>query len=119
NERVGIDLILPLAAVLPFERYLRWREQKRVAGKVAEVLIESAGPLAALLGKVKVGGPRAAMVRRVGSGPAAVSAVGATRLHRATSDADDARQSMRQVLARFARDLDDAEARRVLLRSRR
>ena len=30
TERVGLDLILPLAAMLPFERHIRWVEEMRL-----------------------------------------------------------------------------------------
>ena len=40
TERIGLDLVLPLAAMLPFERHIRWVEQKQIRAKVVE---ESAG----------------------------------------------------------------------------
>ena len=43
TERVGLDLILPLAAMLPFERHVRWAQAKQIPGKVAENLLGGAG----------------------------------------------------------------------------
>jgi hypothetical protein len=34
TERIGLDLILPLAAMLPFERHIRWVRRKQVPAKV-------------------------------------------------------------------------------------
>src|SRR5664280_2509345 len=54
TERIGLDLVLPLAAWLPFQRYIRWVEQKQVGVKVAKELLEGASALAAaLIGKAK------------------------------------------------------------------
>lgn len=47
TKRVGLDLILPLAAIVPFERHVRWIEQKKAGAKVAEELLDGAGALAA------------------------------------------------------------------------
>ena len=30
TERIGLDLVLPLAAMLPFERHIKWAEQKQI-----------------------------------------------------------------------------------------
>ena len=40
TERIGLDLILPMAAMLPFERHVRWARGDAAPGKVAR---ESAG----------------------------------------------------------------------------
>ena len=59
TERIGLDLVLPLAAMLPFERHIRWVEQKQIPAKVAEELLGGAGALAAaLIGKAKARGPQ-------------------------------------------------------------
>ena len=49
TKRIGLDLILPLAAMLPFERHIRWAQAKQIPGKVAENLLGGAGALAAVL----------------------------------------------------------------------
>ena len=49
TKRVGLDLILPLAAILPFERHVRWIEQKKAGAKVAEELLDGAGAWASTL----------------------------------------------------------------------
>ena len=47
TERIGLDLILPLAALLPLQRHVRWIDQKKAVGDLAEEFVSAAGPLAA------------------------------------------------------------------------
>ena len=55
---IGLNLILPIAAILPFSRHLRWMKAMRRGGKVADELMGFAGPLLALLvPKAKLLGP--------------------------------------------------------------
>ena len=63
TERIGLDLILPLAAMLPFERHIRWAERKQLPAKVAEELLDGAGALAAaLIGTAKFAGLKGRLV---------------------------------------------------------
>lgn len=39
TKRVGLNLILPIAATLPFERHLRWAKMRKLPGDVAESLM--------------------------------------------------------------------------------
>lgn len=62
TQRIGLDLIIPLAAMLPFERHAQWVEKKGVAklpDKVIDNLIGGAGILVSLLEgkKLKLPGP--------------------------------------------------------------
>lgn len=128
TERIGLDLILPLAAMLPFERHMEWIEQKQVGGEAAEELLGSAGDLAAmaaaLIGKAKIAGPKGALVALVGSrvasaAIAAASKLGSEQLRKMNSDALAKKDYMKAVLTRFGLDLDDGEENRVLLRSKK
>jgi hypothetical protein len=47
TERIGLDLILPLAALLPLQRHVRWTNQKKAVGDLAEEFVRAAGPVAA------------------------------------------------------------------------
>ena len=40
TERIGVDLMLPIAAMLPFERHLRWAQKRQISSKVLEELLE-------------------------------------------------------------------------------
>src|SRR5664280_811955 len=66
TERIGLDLVLPLAAMLPFERHIKWLERKQIGAKVVEELLVGAGALAAaLIGKGKFAGPKGLLVALV------------------------------------------------------
>jgi hypothetical protein len=49
DRRIGVDLILPLAAILPFERHVWWASKKMLPGQVAEQALEQAGSFAVAL----------------------------------------------------------------------
>lgn len=122
TERIGLDLILPLAAMLPFERHIRWAEQKQIAAKVAEELLGGAGALAAAIGKVKLPGPYGRLLALLGRGLAAISAaskLSGDQLTKMNSEALAKRDYMAAVLTRFRLDLDDGEEKRVLLTSKK
>ena len=52
DQRVGVDLILPLAAILPFERHVWWASKKLLPGRFAADTLARASTLAdALLGE--------------------------------------------------------------------
>jgi hypothetical protein len=121
-ERIGLDLVLPLAAMLPFERHLKWIEQKQVASKAAEALLTGVEALAATLtGKAaKFAGPKGRIAAWVGRpSMRAVASLGADQLRRMNAEAVAKHDDMKAVLTRFELDLDDGEAKRVLFRSRR
>ncbi len=42
SQRIGLNLILPMAAVLPFERHLRWAQADKLTKNVAEKLMSNA-----------------------------------------------------------------------------
>ncbi len=124
-ERIGLDLILPLAAMLPFQRHLKWIERKQISTKLAEVLAGSAAGLAvALTKKIKVGGPVGAIVG-IFAGKFAAAAIDAAadltseRLKKLNRESLDKKDFMTAVLSQFALDLDAGEERRVLLRSKK
>ena len=58
TERVGLDLILPIAAMLPLTRHIRWVQTKLVPAKVAENLLIGVGALAAVVAGSKVAGSK-------------------------------------------------------------
>lgn len=49
TERVGLDLILPVATVLPLERLAQWATKYDIPGKVLGTLVDHADELAAVL----------------------------------------------------------------------
>ncbi|WP_328323947.1 hypothetical protein OHA70_32025 [Kribbella sp. NBC_00382] len=49
TRRVGLDLILPVASVLPLERRVQWSERMEIPRKVLDTLADGAETLAAVL----------------------------------------------------------------------
>jgi hypothetical protein len=125
TERIGLDLVLPLAAMLPFERHIRWVEQKQIGTKVVEELLAGAEALAAaLISKAKYAGLQgrlAALVGRRGVSAAVSTAakLGRDQLRKMNSGARAKQDYLAAVLTGFRLDLYDGEENGILLRSRR
>ena len=125
TKRIGLDLVLPLAAIFPFERHIQWVGQKQIGAKVAEELLGGTASLAtALIGKVKFVGPKGFVASKladktVGSAVALAADLSAEQLRKLNSEAKAKQDYMTAVLTGFGLDLDMAEDDRVLLRSRR
>ena len=49
DERIGVDLVLPTAAILPFERHVRWASNKTLPNDVASSILQGAAELASAL----------------------------------------------------------------------
>ena len=49
TQRVGLDLILPVASLLPLERRVQWSERMEIPKKVVDTLADGADTLAAVL----------------------------------------------------------------------
>lgn len=122
TQRVGLELVLPLAAMLPFERHVRWTQTMQIPRKVAENLLDGAGALAlALLQlKAKLPGPVGRLVNLVGPNAvqAAVDLVG-DKLKQANAEALARHDYLTATLTRFRMDLDKGEEKQILLRSHR
>ncbi|PPG63120.1 ATP/GTP-binding protein [Rathayibacter sp. AY2B7] len=126
SKRIGVDLILPIAAMLPFSRYIRWAAAMKGGGAVAERLLAFAVPIAALVGKLKLpaplarlGGPIAAFAGFVGPGLGAAAAEFAGKKVRGLHDDARARHDfLAETLTAFELDLDRGVDEKVLLRSR-
>jgi hypothetical protein len=122
TERVGLDLVLPLAAMLPFERHVRWAQAKQLPGKVGENLLRGAGPLAAALigrkGK-QLPGPLGQLLKFVGPGVNDAAQLAGDKLRAINSEALAKHDYLRATLTGFRMDLDRAEEDQIFLRSRR
>ncbi|KQP57181.1 hypothetical protein [Agreia sp. Leaf283] len=132
SERVGVDLIMPIASVLPLERFVRWAEARNLRGKVAEALLGQASAIAGVVA-VLVGliGRVAKLPGRVGAIAALISSViskemidkavnlAGDKLRQANAEAVSKGDYLRAALTQFGIDLEEGEGRNVLLRSRR
>ena len=121
SERIGVDMILPLAAMLPFERHIHWAQTQELQGKVVEMLLRGAGPLAAALvgTKSKFLGVVGLVLNIVGPSLAEAAGLTGDKLKEVNSDALAKKDHLRATLTRFGMELDKGEEDRVLLRSLR
>ena len=130
TQRVGLDLILPMAAVLPFERHVRWAQAEKVSKKVALELMGGAEVLASALGaaggvvtllmgrKNKVAGAVGlALSRLAPSLEDAVKSAGA-KLEAVDAAAATEQQNLAATLEGFRKDLDAGEEKDILVRRR-
>jgi hypothetical protein len=122
TERVGLELLLPLAAILPFERHVRWAKTMQLPAKVAQNLMVGAGGIAAVLTgrKVKLPGAVGLLLKVVGSSAVddAVKLAG-DKLQQVNAEALAKRDHLTATLTRFRMDLDEGEKEHVLVLSRR
>ncbi|WP_299305891.1 TRAFAC clade GTPase domain-containing protein [uncultured Brachybacterium sp.] len=130
NERVGVDLILPLAAVLPFERHLRWAKSKELPARVARELLSSSTTILAVLGwasgvlkNLKLPGPLGAVAVGVSALLASRAAneiidMADKRLEEALENAVQKHDDLGAILTQFRIDLEEAEESGVLVRSK-
>jgi len=123
TERVGLDLILPLAAMLPFERHIRWVEEKQVGARVVAELLSGAGALAAaLIGKAKFKGRLGFVVGLIGreavdAAMRSAAKLAGDKLRQRHQDALAKHDYMAAALSGFRLALDDSEREGVLLLS--
>lgn len=129
DKRVGVELLLPLAAVLPFERHLSWAKNIHNGGKVMESLIGHARSMvgaaamaATLLNKVKLPGPlglvQGALLVALTDGLLEnVVNIAEEQLKKINGDALAKHDYLAATLTKFKMDLNAAEKDKVFLRS--
>lgn len=118
TKRVGLDLILPLAAVLPFSRYVRWALLLHNSGKVAEHLLNVAKPVAQLLGFVSKWPGPLGLLKLIS--PALIESMvdtGIEKIKRMNKEAKAKHDYLTAMMTGFELALRDAEERHVLLPS--
>jgi hypothetical protein len=130
-RRVGVDLVLPLAAVLPLQRHVRWAQAAQVSRKVAAELMSGAELVAAALGVVggiatallsrqnKLFGVLGAILGRLGPGVNDAAKLGGTKLAEAHARAVRKHDNLAAALLGFEMELARGERERVLVRSLR
>ena len=132
GQRIGLELLLPLASVLPFERHVRWAQTTEVPRKVAEQLLGKATAVGApaialtMLGTkvLRLPGP-VGVVATILSTSLSKDAVtdaanlAGEKLRTVNAQALEKKQTLTAILTRFKMDLEQGERDEVLLRSRR
>lgn len=128
TERIGLDLILPIAATLPLERHARWVAAKQlpISDKVVENLVGGLAALAGLLltRKFNLPGPFGVAVGFVTSKLTkeqidAAAKLAGEKLKELNAAAIVRRDYLAAIVTRFRMNLERGEGDRVLLRSER
>lgn len=126
DEQIGVDLLLPLTSILPFERHVHWADSKQLPAKVAENLLRGAGVVAAALaGKRKKLG--VAIPGKLGffmnlldedliNDAANLAGVKLRELNESAKLKSD---RLGETLTQFKLDLIEGEKKNILLRSRK
>jgi hypothetical protein len=128
TKRVGIDLILPVASLLPLERRVQWQEKMLIPMQVLDTLADNAETLAAIL----IGGKRLGMDKVVAKFPTLGPLAGKAALPALIAAVKMAESQLRQIneqarekhdyltatLTQFKLDLEHGETDRLLIRSK-
>lgn len=127
TQRVGVDLILPIASLLPMERRAQWEERMELPRRVMDSMADGADTLAAALIGGKLLGVDKVLERipRVGKllSRAALPALAAgaklagTELRRLNTEARDRKDHLTATLTQFKIDLEQGVTDRLLIRS--
>ena len=121
TQRKGVDLILPVASVLPLERYARWASNLKIPGKVLEVMLRGAGPMLArfLLKSRSKTKPVKLVAKFVGTEAIAeVAVMAADKLKEYNESSWVKGDAVGVTLSQFKMDLEAAEKDHVLIRSK-
>ncbi|WP_295851403.1 ATP/GTP-binding protein [uncultured Microbacterium sp.] len=121
TERVGLDLVLPVAAVLPLERHAKWSKLQQLPAKVAESIINGGSRLlaAALTGKTRPG-PLGVILALLSPDIIEEAAqMAGDKLREVNAEAIAKQNYLTATLTRFQMDLDKGEEARIILRSLR
>lgn len=128
-ERIGIDLVLPMAAVLPIERHIRWVKTEKLTKSVAAKLVSNAEVVAAALGlasgfvavligkKNKAAGALGLALSRLTPKLEDAIKLAGAKLDAADAAATTKQQNLAATLDRFRKDLDEGEDKAILVRS--
>lgn len=126
NRQIGLDLVLPIASILPFERQARWAKAPQLPAQVAKYFAENAGTVVNVLNSLAflIPGPVGKVFSLVSSAIArdtferGVTLLG-ERLVELNEEAIKKREYLVATLTQFTMALDRGEDEKVLLRSRR
>jgi len=122
SDRVGVDLVHPMAAVLPLETHVRWASLKTLPAKVADALLGSVDGMAGVLAghKLPLPGPLGLLVGLLGPDVAKAAAdLAGGKLKDVHATALRKKEYAAATLAAFKMALERAEKDKVLLRSPR
>jgi hypothetical protein len=129
TARVGVELILPIAAALPLKRHLKWAQGKKVGGVVAKHLLEGVEAIANALGGVaalieamdkkkdnKLIAGASLLLKTFGSALAELVNASKNRIDKANRSVVAEQETLKATFARFEKDLENGEDLRILIR---
>lgn len=120
TQRTGVDLLLPVTAMLPFERFAKWATNRERGARVAEQLLDTLSPLLALLPLQRLlkFHPAGRLISLIGGGTSSqVLRFAGKKIAKYKNEAEAERDFLTAVLTRFTADLDRGVAEHVLRRS--
>lgn len=127
TQRVGLDLILPVASLLPLERRIRWHDRMEIPMKVLDTVADGADAIAeALIGETGLNLQKLVSVLPV-VGPIAgkfaapavakIAEMGGGELKKINAHAREQHDYLTATLSQFKLDLDGGVAERRLIKS--
>ena len=121
TERIGLDLILPLAAMLPLERHIDWTQAQQLPARVAENLLGGIGPVVDVLFArlSRLPGPLGYFFGTAGPSLQLMTELAGDKLKEMNEEARAKGDNLKATLTGFRLDLDRGEERKYFLRSRR
>jgi energy-coupling factor transporter ATP-binding protein EcfA2 len=119
-KRIGLDLVLPVSALLPLERHVKWSKQLKLRAAVAESILNGASKLLALA----LIFPRPGLLGRFLAllNPVMIDEAmrrGRDKLREVHAEAIAKHNYLTATLTGFQIDLDEGEEARILMRSLR
>ena len=125
TERIGVDLMLPIAAMLPFERHLRWAEKRQISSRVLEELLGGLGSISdgmlsssRLLEKIpKIGKYTGRTALFLKSTAGVADALVGDRLQKRHDEAVATKDNTATALTGLRLQLEHGESDRILLKS--
>lgn len=120
EKRIGVDLVLPIAATLPLQRHLHWATVLTLPGKLSKVLVNSAGVGFTLLGKYqhRLPAPFQKVLSIVNPKAAQdLTDLAGEALDKLQKEALDNKDYLAATATSFQRDLENAIQERIFLRS--
>jgi hypothetical protein len=128
TKRVGVDLILPVASLLPLERRVQWQEKMMIPMGVLDSLADGAESMATVLigaqalrvDKLVAKIPRVGPLVSKAAIPALIAAskMAESQLREINEQARQSHDNLTATLTQFKLDLDHGETERLLIRSK-
>ena len=127
RRQVGLDLILPIASLLPLERLVQWQQQMQIPRKVLDSVADGAEMLAGILAGASLARLDKVLTKLPNVGPLAGKAayaaliasakIAGDQLRKINAQARDSQDYLTATVTQFRLDLDQGIADKLFLRS--